>query len=474
VEGGDTVTDTVGTGGPEGGDATRPDPRQRRRQQHAWYWYDWANSAYVTTVGTVLFAPYLVSVAETAACGAPGTVANPCRADLVVLGLPVSPGSLVFYVVTLATFFSALVLPVVGAVADRTPRKKQMLAGFAWLGSVCTAGMFLVQGGNWSLGTVLLFVANLALGASLVVYDAILCQIATPDERDRVSSRGWALGYLGGGLLLSANLALVTFADALGIDTALAVRLSLLSAACWWGGFTLVPYLRLRNQPATGVEPVSGGVLRQSFGQLFRTLREARAYPMTLTFLLAYLFYNDGIQTVIASASVYGEKELGFSTSVLIATILLVQFVAFFGALLFGRVARSVGSRRTIMGGLLVWMGVVCVGFFLPAGQLVPFLVLATAIGLVLGGTQALSRSFFSLLIPRGKEAEYFSLYQACERGTSWLGTMVFGVVHQVTDSYRPAIVALAVFFAAGLWLLARVSPRRAISDAGNRVPAVV
>jgi MFS transporter, UMF1 family len=461
-----------------GGDAvsleTVPTDVVRRHQQRAWYWYDWANSAYVTTVATVLFAPYLVSVAETAACGAPGSLDDPCTSDLSVLGLPVSPGSLVFYVVTLATFFSALVLPIVGAVADRTHRKKEMLAGFAWLGSACTAGMFFVQGGNWPLGVVLLFLANVALAASLVVYDAILCQVATADERDRVSSRGWALGYLGGGLLLAANLGLVTFAETLGLDTALAVRLSLLSAALWWGGFTWIPYLRLRNQPATGVEPVSGGLLGQSFGQLFKTLREARAYPMTLTFLLAYLFYNDGIQTVIASASVYGEKELGFETSVLISTILLVQFVAFFGALLFGRMARAFGSRRTIIGGLVVWMGVVCTGFFLPERQLVPFLLLAAAIGLVLGGTQALSRSFYSLLIPRGREAEYFSLYQACERGTSWLGTLVFGVVHQLTDSYRPAIVALVVFFAVGLVLLLRVDPRRAIRAAGNRVPAVV
>lgn len=465
------MNDLLDTGGPAG-DATPP--ATRRRQQRAWYWYDWANSAYVTTVATVLFAPYLVSVAETAACGAPGTVAVPCTDDLPVLGLPVSPGSLVFYVVTLATVFSALVLPLVGAVADRTSQKKQLLGGFAWLGSLCTAGMFFVQGGNWVLGAVLLFLANLALGASLVVYDAILCQIATPDERDHVSSRGWALGYLGGGLLLAVDLGLVTFADRLGLETQLAVRLSLLSAACWWGGFTWIPYLRLRNHPVTRVEHVPGGLVQQSFGQLFRTLREARAYPMTLTFLLAYLFYNDGIQTVIASASVYGEKELGFETSVLIATILMVQFVAFFGALLFGRVARSLGSRRTIMSGLVVWTGVVCVGYFLPTGQLLPFLLLAAAIGLVLGGTQALSRSFFSLLIPRGREAEYFSLYQACERGTSWLGTLVFGLMHQLTDSYRPAIGALVVFFLLGLLLLARVQPRRAIRDAGNAVPAVV
>jgi MFS transporter, UMF1 family len=468
------MSDLVSTAGPGGDPARALGEQARRGQQRAWYFYDWANSAYVTSVATVLFAPYLVSVAETAACGSPGTASAPCTTDLSVLGVPVSPGSLVFYVVTLATVFSALLLPVVGALADRTPRKKELLAGFAWLGSLSTAGMFFVTGGDWALGAALLLVANLCLGSSLVVYDAILCQIATVDERDRVSSRGWALGYLGGGLLLAGNLALVTLAEPLGLGTGLAVRLSLLSAALWWAGFTWVPFLRLRNQPVTRLATVGGGLLRQSFGQLGTTLREARRYPMTLTFLLAYLLYNDGIQTVIASASVYGEKELGFATEVMIATILVVQFVAFVGALVFGRVARSFGSRRTIMAGLLVWMGVVCAGFFLPDGELVPFLLLAVAIGLVLGGTQALSRSFFSLLIPRGREAEYFSLYQACERGTSWLGTLVFGLVHQATDSYRPAIAALVVFFAGGLVLLARVEPRRAIREAGNRVPGVV
>jgi UMF1 family MFS transporter len=187
---------------------------------------------------------------------------------------------------------------------------------------------------------------------------------------------------------------------------------------------------------------------------------------MTLLFLVAYLFYNDGIQTVIASASVYGERELGFETSVLIATILLVQFVAIGGALIFGRVAERVGSRITIMCGLGTWIGVVSVGYFLPEGQLVPFLCLAVAIGLVLGGTQALSRSLFSRLVPTGREAEYFSLYQACERGTSWLGTLVFGLVQQWTGSYRPAILALMVFFVVGLVLLSRLDVSRGIRDA--------
>jgi UMF1 family MFS transporter len=222
------------------------------------------------------------------------------------------------------------------------------------------------------------------------------------------------------------------------------------------------------------VVPEQGNLVRQSFGQLFATLRDMRRYPVTLTFLVAYLFYNDGIQTVIASASTYGDKQLGFGTSTLIATILMVQFVAFAGALLFGKAAERFGSHKVILGGLVIWMVVVTAGFFLPEKQLGLFLALAVGIGLVLGGTQALSRSFFSQLIPRGREAEYFSLYQACERGTSWLGTLVFGLVHQWTNSYRPAIFALILFFIVGGVLLARVRPEQGIREAGNAMPAVV
>ncbi len=449
-------------------------PRERAREQRAWYWYDWANSAYVTTIATVLFAPYLTSVAEQAACGFVGDETRKCTENLQILGLGVSPGSLIFYVVTIATIGSALVLPVVGAHADRSPQKRRLMGRYAWTGAAFAALMFFVTGSNWELGAALLFGANIMLGASLVVYDAILCDISTVDERDHVSSRGWALGYLGGGLLLAVNLAIVTLHDSLGMTTAMAVRVSLLSAAAWWAAFTLIPYLGVRDRPPVGKVPEPGNLVRQSFGQLGHTLKDLRNYPVTLTFLLAYLFYNDGIQTVIASASVYGEKELGFETSVLIATILLVQFVAFFGALIFGKLAGRYGSRSIILGGLVVWMVVVTAGYFLPENNIGLFLALATGIGLVLGGTQALSRSFFSLLIPRGKEAEYFSLYQACERGTSWLGTLVFGVVHQLADSYRPAIFALIMFFVVGGLLLWRVDARRGIAEAGNAQPSVV
>jgi MFS transporter, UMF1 family len=447
---------------------------ERQPEQRAWYFYDWANSAYVTTTGTVLFAPYLTAVAERAACGRVGTDDDPCTQNVSVLGIHPSAGSLVFYVVTVATIFSAVLLPVVGALADRSSSKRTLMARFAWAGSVAAGCMFFVAGEDWQLGAILLVMANLCLGASLVVYDSILCDIAIPDERDRVSSRGWALGYLGGGLLLALNLALVTAHDSMGMSKATAVRVCLVSAAIWWAAFTIIPYRGLRDRPPINPEPEAGGLLRQSFGQLLVTLRDLKHYPVTLTFLLAYLFFNDGIQTVIVSASTYGDKQLGFETSLLIAVILLVQFVAFGGALLFGRVANQIGAKLTILGGLLVWMLVVTVAYFLPAKQTALFLTLAIMIGLVLGGTQALSRSFYSQLIPRGREAEYFSLYQAGERGTSWLGTLVFGAVHQVTDSYRPAIFALIAFFAVGFVLLWRVDARRGIAEAGNAEPALV
>jgi UMF1 family MFS transporter len=335
--------------------------------------------------------------------------------------------------------------------------------------------MVFVRGDDWVLGVVLLLVASLALGCSLVVYDAILVDIATADERDRVSSRGWAVGYAGGGLLLALDLVLVQGHDSFGLSQEAAVRLSLLSAGVWWGVFTLVPYLGLRDRTPRDVVPAAGrGLVGGAFGQLVTTLRDLRRYPQTLRFLLAYLFFNDGIQTVIYAASIFAAEELGVPSGQLILAILVVQFVAFGGALAFGGLAVRVGAQRAILAGLVLWCVVVASGYLLPAGRFLPFLALAVLIGVVLGGTQALARSLYSQLVPLGREAEYFSLYQAAERGTSWSGTLVFGLVFQLTHTYRAAIVALIAFFVLGGTLLARVDVRRGIVEAGNEVPSVV
>ncbi|WP_232676862.1 MFS transporter [Nocardioides sp. R-C-SC26] len=446
------------------------EPVSRARQQRAWYWYDWANSAYFTTVLSVLFAPYMIEVAGRAAgCVDPDET---CERTVSLLGLDLAAGSLPFYLTSFATIASAFVLPIVGAFVDRSPHKKRLMAGFAWAGAAFGSLLFWMREDQWQVGAVAVVFSSVLAGCSLVPYSAILADIATEEERDRVSSRGWAFGYLGGGTLLAINLAMVLGNDAIGLSTESSVRISLLSAAVWWAGFTLIPFLRLRDQQPTLGELPTGTLWDRSFGQLWRTLKDLRSYPMTLTFLAAYLFYNDGIQTVIYAASTYGSKQLGFGDSVLIGTILLIQFVAFGGALIFGRLAARFGGYRSILWGTVAWIAIVIAAFTLPEKNVALFLLVAVAIGIVLGGTQALSRSFYSLLIPRGREGEYFALYNACERGTSWLGTFVFAVTFQLTGSYRPAILVLIVFFALGIALLLRLDPERGIREAGNTVPA--
>jgi UMF1 family MFS transporter len=447
------------------GGVAEASPSARQREQRAWYWYDWANSAYTTTIGTVFFGPYFINLAESA-------VGEGGRFDVGMFSLP--PGALFFWLVTLSTILSALILPPLGAFADRTANKKGMLAAFAWTGAFFASLIFFATGDNWQLAAVGIVIGNVCFGAAGVINDSILPLISSEDERDRVSSRAWAFGYLGGGLLLVINLAVFLGHDAIGLDEALAARLCMLSAALWWAGFTLIPFRRLANHSPQHVVPESGGAVRQSFGQLYATLKDLRRYPMALTFLFAYLFFNDGIQTVIASSAVYGAEELGHTQTILIATILMVQFVAFGGALAFGKAAATYGAKRVILVGLGIWMLIVTVALFLPAGNIPLFLVLGAAIGVVLGGTQALARSYFSLLIPKGKEAEYFSFYHAMDRGTSWFGTATFAIVLAITDSYRPAIFALVVFFVIGGVLLMKVDTERGIREAGNAAPAVI
>ncbi|MFB9376497.1 MFS transporter [Kineococcus gynurae] len=430
-----------------------------RRARRSWYVYDWANSAYVTTTQTVLFAPYLTVVARRAAC--PGLAEGEvCRTPLSVLGVPVAAGSLALYTITAATLLSALLLPLVGALVDRSTHRHRWLGVFAGIGAVAATAMAAIGGDRWQLGVLLALVATASLVCSLVVYDALLCDVSPPEDRDRTSSRGWALGYLGGFLLLALNLALVTFPGALGLDAGQAVQVSLASAGIWWGVFTLVALAGLRTLPRrdpVADSRVAGRGPGAPFRQLLTTLKGLRRYPQVLRFLLAYLIFNDGIQTVIAAASIYGAEELGFSTSQLVTTILLVQAVAFVGALLFGRAAGRFGAKNTVLVGLVLWSVTVLAAFGVPRGAFTTWLLLAVLIGLVLGGTQALARSMYSRLVPVGAEAEYFSLYQAGERGTSWLGTLIFGLVAQLTGSYRPAILALLAFFVVGAVLLRRV-----------------
>ncbi|MBT8226642.1 MAG: MFS transporter [Dactylosporangium sp.] len=443
---------------------TAPQYPSTRRERLSWYCYDWANSAFSTTVVTVFLGPYLTAIAETAADHT-GTI-HP-------LGLSIAPGALFAYAVSLSVFLTVIILPIVGAIADRSSHKTHLLALFAYLGAAATTAMVFLTGDRYLLGVALFLLANIAFGASIVVYNAFLPQLAAPDQRDTVSSIGWAAGYLGGGLLLLINVIAVLGKHTLGLDTDDVARYSLVSAGLWWAAFTTVALHGLRNHPAA-TPPGNGHILTDGFRQLWNTLRSLKAYPLTLFFLLAFLVYNDGIQTVIAMAGIYATQELALPSDVLVPTILMVQFLAFLGALSLGALAKRIGGWKTVLLSLIIWIAIVLAAFALPTGHSIPFITLAAGIGVVLGGSQALSRSLFSHLIPRGKEGEYFGLYEISDKGTSWLGPLIFGLIYDTTGSYRAAIVSLLIFFIVGFLALAAVPMRRAIIAAGNVPPRVL
>ncbi|ADB75341.1 MFS transporter [Geodermatophilus obscurus] len=429
-----------------------------RRERFGWYSYDWAMSVFNTSITTVFLGPYLTSVAEEAA-GPDGRLG--------FLGLSIPPGSWFSYVLSASVLLQVLVLPLTGAVADRRGRKREMLAGFAALGALATTALYFVADGRYLLGALLFILANISFGAATVVYYSWLPDLAGPDERDAVSSRGWAFGYVGGALLLAVHLGLVLGAPSLGLTTGEAVRICLATAGLWWGAFTVFSVSRLRNRPVRE----AAGRPRSGFRQLATTMREMRAFPLTLWFLGAYLLFNDGVQTVISLSATYATEELGLEQSVLTGAILMVQVVAIAGALGLGRLAGRYGARRVVLGALVAWIGVLVAAFSLRAGAVGQFYALAAVIGLVQGGTQALSRSLFSQLIPAGKEAEYYGFYEISDRGTSWLGPLAFGLTYQLTGSYRLAIVSLVVFFVAGFVALATLPIRRAVVAAGNTPP---
>ena len=436
----------------------------KKSVRRSWYLYDWANSAFSTTVISLFIGPYLTSVAESGA-DASGMIS--------LWGLDMRPGSLYPYAVSFSVFAQVFLLPIVGGIADRIKSRNGLLAVFAYIGSISTMFLYFVKDGRYALGAFLLIVANISFGAALVVANSYLQDLAAPDKRDTVSSRGWAFGYAGGGLLLLLNLVLYAGYESFGVTQGEAIRISLMSAGVWWAIFTIITVrgLRTLNRP---VGAVGSQALTVGFKELKVTLKDVRKYPETLKFLIAYLFYNDGIQTVIAISGTYAILELKLTEISLVFAILLVQITALIGALLLGRLSNSIGAKKVILLTLVIWTVMVIITYALPAGQQNPYLAIAAGIGFVLGGSQALSRSLYSQVIPRSREAQYFSFYEISERGTSWLGTFAFGVAFGLTGSYRQSVLLIIAFFIVGGLLLLRVNIRQAITESGNPQPTVV
>jgi UMF1 family MFS transporter len=436
-----------------------------KKEIFGWAMYDWANSAFSTTVGTVFLAPYVAALARSAAQSAGTTTAS-------FFGIPVAPDSFLPYCISFSVGMQVFVLPILGAIADYSHLRKQMMQVFAIFGALATIMLFFVTGSLWWLGGVLFVFANLAFGAAMVFYNSYLPDIASEDQRDSVSSYGWAMGYLGGGLLLVLNLALYMFGDKLGIPGELTIRINLASAGIWWLGFSFFTWSRLRSRHAVKKRPEGKGYVRVGFSQLAQTLREVRHYPETLKYLLAYFLYNDGIQTVIAVAAVFAvaplvQGGLGISITTLTLVILMIQFMAFGGALLWGKLAGWIGAKQSIIISLVIWAGVVIYAYVGLRGdsRTMEFFILGAVIALVMGGSQAISRSLFAQLIPAGKEAEFYSFYEISERGTSWTGPLIFGLANQIFGSLRYGLLSLIFYFIAGLIVLPFVNVKKGMAD---------
>lgn len=415
--------------------------------------YDWANSAYAT-VSVGLLPVYFAS-----AIVGPG--------GLALGGSRYAADTLWGFMVGFADFLAFLCAPVLGAIADFSAAKKRFLLFFAYAGSLFTVLLYLSHSGD-VYRTMLLFVAaQVAFINANVVYDAFLPQIASDDWMDWVSGKGYSFGYVGGGIQFALALALVALHDRLGISQSTAARIGIATAGLWWAGFTLVTARRLHDAPSSDPLPdrFRGlpwpiAYLAVGLSRTWQTTRRVRRFKHLLLFLLAFMLYNDGIQTVINMASTYGTVELKLPASALMLTLLIIQGVAALGAMFFAWVTTRIGTRRAIMATLVLWCGVVTYAYFIHTA--VEFFVLGIIVGLVMGGSQALSRSYYGSMIPESASAEFYGFYTVFTKFSSIGGPFAFAVIKHLTGSSRLAIVSLMFFFVAGLVLLALVDETKA------------
>ena len=443
-------------------------PRNNRKEIFGWMLYDWANSAFFTVVVGVLVGPYIFSLAEKAV-GADGVILDLWLFNVTAKGL-------FSFCTAISVVSMVVILPVLGAIADYTHLKKALMAAFCYAGVIAGALLFFVTE-SYVACCVLFILANMSFAAANVFYNAFLIDITSEDRRDKVSSYGYGLGYLSGFLVLVLNLVFLNYAESwFGISTGTAVRISFLAASLWWGAFALITFRLLKTRSADKQIPHKQNIVTVGFREVWQTLKELRRLRYTMLFLIAYLLYNDGIQTVILQASVfisyelYTSKGLPSDNSFLIIIFGIAQISAFAGALIFERISRFIGAKRTIILSLVIWCGIViyAYGFFETATQAYS---LGACIGMVLGSAQALSRSLYSQMIPVGRESSFFGLYEISEKGTSWMGQLMFTVIVGATGSFRHAILGLIFFFVAGSVVLLFTDTTKAIHEAGNLTP---
>jgi UMF1 family MFS transporter len=422
-----------------------------------WCMYDWANSAYITTAAVALLPDYFAR----AVVGEDG---------INLFGMNLTATTLWGYMLGTAAFLVFLFGPVLGAIADFSSSKKRFLTSFAYTGSLFAMMLYFCKSGDVGLTIVLFISTQVCFVAANVFYDAFLPQIASEDKLDAVSARGYAFGYIGGSLQFAIALALVAMHETVGISITMAARIGMAMTGIWWAGWTLLTmkYLKEVKIPhelpeAYRNRPKVLAYLALGFSQTISTAKRVGRFKHLTLFLIAYVIYNDGIHTVTSMATIYGTEELKLTTTALMVTLLLVQVVAIGGALIFSRLASRIGAKRSVMCALVLWSGVVTYGYFIHTAT--EFFVLGMIVGIVLGGTQALSRSLYGSMIPETASAEFYGFYSVFSKFSSIWGPVTFGFIKQVTGSARLAIISLMIFFITGLILLAFVDEEKAKAD---------
>ena len=415
-----------------------------QRVINGWAFFDWANSAFALVITAAIFPAYFVAVTD--------DVIN-------VLGIQMSNSSMYAYAISLSYLLIACFSPILSGIADYGGRRKFFLKFFTILGSTACLALYFFKGmDQLAFGTTAFMLAMIGFAGGLVFYNAFLPVIVTEDRYDRVSARGFSFGYIGSVILLVCNLVMIQFYDAFGFpDVGSATRFAFLTVGVWWIGFALIPFRRLPSDARNKETP---GLLYKGIQELQKVWRAVRQERNIKAFLFSFFAYSAGVQTVLFLAATFAEKELEFATAELILVVLLLQVVAILGAYAAALLSEWKGNKLAIITLLLIWISICLAGYFVQEKN--QFYIIASAVGLVMGGIQSLSRSTYSKLIPEGTKdpTSYFSFYDVLEKVAIVLGTFSFGFIEQLTGSMRTSLLLLAVFFIIGLLLLTRVRVR--------------
>ena len=401
--------------------------------------YDWANSAFQSTVITAVFPPFFSSFA---AAGLPAAIATARFA----------------WATTIAVAITAILGPILGAIADYRAIKKRMLAVFIGIGVLTTILMATIGRGEWMYAALLFMISNIAIASSFVFYDSLLPHIAAPQEMDRVSTAGYAIGYFGGGILLVINLLWILTPTTFGIpDTVTGIKLSFVSVGVWWLVFSLPLFRRVPEPPRVleADEVANENPIRAAFVRVWETFHELRGYRQAFLMLVAFLLYNDGIQTIIRMAAIYG-AEIGIDQNAQIEAFVVVQFVGIPFSFLFGALASRIGAKTAIFLALGIYIAISLLGYFMTTAA--QFFALAFLVGTVQGGSQALSRSLFARMIPKHKSSEYFGFFSVFEKFAGIAGPALFAASVSIFGSSRAAVLSVIFFFVCGALVLTRVN----------------